>query len=73
MTELSSVTASIDVEVDPATAFEVFTGEIGSWWKPGPTTWNDSTRAVGMRFEPGVGGRWLDASARSRLTLGRPA
>jgi uncharacterized glyoxalase superfamily protein PhnB/uncharacterized protein YndB with AHSA1/START domain len=60
MTELDAVTATVDVAVDPATAFEVFTAEIDSWWKPGPTTWNDSTRAVGMRFEPGVGGRWLE-------------
>jgi uncharacterized glyoxalase superfamily protein PhnB/uncharacterized protein YndB with AHSA1/START domain len=60
MTEERSVTASVDVAVDPATAFEVFTVEVGAWWKPGPTTWNDSTQAVGMRFEPGVGGRWLE-------------
>jgi uncharacterized glyoxalase superfamily protein PhnB len=60
MTEHLTVRASIDVAVDPSAAFQIFTEEIGSWWKPGPTTWNDATRALGMRFEPGVGGRWVE-------------
>jgi uncharacterized glyoxalase superfamily protein PhnB len=74
MATYPTVTASVDVGVDPPTAFEVFTEEIGSWWKPGPTTWNDATRAVGMRFEPGVGGRWLevwDESTGEGFEMGR--
>jgi uncharacterized glyoxalase superfamily protein PhnB len=74
MATYPTVTASVDVSVDPATAFEVFTKEIGSWWKPGPTTWNDATRAVEMRFEPGVGGRWLevwDESTGEGFEMGR--
>jgi Activator of Hsp90 ATPase homolog 1-like protein len=51
---------SVDVAVDPATAFEVFTGEIGTWYRGGPYSWNDPSRAVGIRFEPGVGGRWIE-------------
>ncbi len=54
------VTAVVEVALDPATAFAVFTEEIGQWWKPGPINWNDFRRAVSIRFEPGVGGRWLE-------------
>ena len=39
------------VAVDPATAFEVFTREIGLWWR--------SDSGSGLRFE---GGRLLDGS-----------
>src|SRR5919198_123801 len=60
MTEHLTVLASIDVAVDPSAAFQIFTEEIGSWGEPGPTTWNDAPRALGMRFEPGVGGRWVE-------------
>lgn len=55
-----AVTAAVEVALDPATAFEIFTEEIGRWWQPGPINWNDSARAVGIRIEPGVGGRWLE-------------
>jgi len=54
------VTATVEVAVNPSTAFAIFTEEIGRWWRPGPINWNDSRRAVGMRFEPGVGGRWIE-------------
>jgi hypothetical protein len=52
--------AVIEVALDPATAFAVFTDEIGQWWKPGPINWNYSGRAVSIRIEPGVGGRWIE-------------
>ena len=56
------VTATVEVAVDPATAFAIFTEEIGRWWRPGPINWNNSERATGIRIEPGVGGRWLEAA-----------
>ena len=46
--------------MDPDTAFRVFTEEIGSWYRGGAYSWNDPARAVGIRFEPGVGGRWIE-------------
>lgn len=46
--------------VDPATAFEVFTAEIDDWYERGRYSWHDPKRAVGIRFEPGVGGRWIE-------------
>lgn len=63
----NSVTASVEVAVDPATAFAIFTGEIGRWWRPGPINWYDSARAISIRFEPGVGGRWIEIYDPARL------
>jgi hypothetical protein len=71
---MDSVTASVEVALDPATAFEVFTEEIDRWWQPGPINWYDGFRAIGIRFEPGVGGRWLevyDEEAGDVLEIGR--
>jgi hypothetical protein len=74
MRPTDTVTATIEVAVDPATAFEIFTEEIDRWWKPGPINWYDAYRAVGTRIEPGVGGRWLevyDEAAGDVLEVGR--
>jgi uncharacterized glyoxalase superfamily protein PhnB len=69
-----SASASVEVGVDPATAFRVFTEEIGQWWLPGPINAWDSARSLGKRFEPGPGGRFLevyDAVSGEGLELGR--
>lgn len=55
-----SVRVTVEVAVDPVIAFMIFTQEIGAWWRPGPLNWNDSRRAVGVRIEPGPGGRWIE-------------
>lgn len=65
MTQTDSVTVSIDVAVDPDTAFEVFTDEIDSWYQRGPHSWKFPDRAVGIRFEPRVGGRLLEVHDRA--------
>ena len=54
-----TMSESVDVDVDPATAFAVFTDEIEQWWGNGPIDAWDSARTVGRRIEPGVGGRLL--------------
>jgi uncharacterized protein YndB with AHSA1/START domain len=54
------VRVSVEVPVEPGVAFAIFTEEIGRWWRPGPINWNYADRAVGMRIEPGVGGRWIE-------------
>lgn len=54
------VSVSVEVAVEPAVAFEIFTQEIGRWWRPGPINWNYADRAVGQRIEPRVGGRWIE-------------
>ena len=60
MTPADAITASVEVFVDPITAFQIFTEEIDRWWRPGPINWYDAYRAVGIRIEPGVGGRWIE-------------
>ncbi|MDX2974237.1 bleomycin resistance protein [Kribbella solani] len=59
MTE-PSARASVQVAVDPATAFQVFTEEIDLWWLRNPINFFDSGRVTAMRIEPGVGGRVLE-------------
>jgi uncharacterized protein YndB with AHSA1/START domain len=56
----ASVRRTVEVAVDPHTAFAVFTEEIGDWYVGGRHAWQDPERALGIRFEPGVGGRWLE-------------
>ena len=60
MTPPAYVRVAISVDVDPDTAFEVFTEEIDLWYKRGPHNFYDSRRAVEIRFEPFVGGRLLE-------------
>jgi uncharacterized glyoxalase superfamily protein PhnB len=66
-----NVTSSIDVEVDPVTAFTAFTDEFDQWWGNGPIDAWDSSRCVGRRIEPGVGGRLLEVYENDELELGR--
>ena len=56
----ASVIRTVEVAVDPSTAFQVFTEEIGAWYRPGPYSWNDPARAVGIRLDPGLGGRLVE-------------
>jgi uncharacterized protein YndB with AHSA1/START domain len=60
VTTTDRVTVSVDVAVDPATAFDVFTAQIDDWYVRGPYSWIDPTRAVALRLEPRVGGRLLE-------------
>ncbi len=43
--------------VDPRRAFEVFTGEIASWWRPDPLFPLTPRGDGALAFEPGAGGR----------------
>lgn len=54
-----SVVVSVLVDVDPATAFAVFTEDVDLWWKRGPA-FRFSTASGTLRFEPGVGGRLVE-------------
>jgi uncharacterized glyoxalase superfamily protein PhnB len=74
MNKTESVTASIEVRVDPQTAFRIFTDEIDAWWVRGPINFYNAARAVGIRFEPGLGGRYLeiyDNATGEALEIGR--
>jgi uncharacterized glyoxalase superfamily protein PhnB len=71
MTE-AAVRVHVEVSVDPAAAFRIFTEEIDLWWVRGPANFYDGARARGMRFEPGVGGRLLQLNAEAEdRELGR--
>jgi len=75
MKKTDRVTASVEVSVDPETAFRIYTEEIDAWWVRGPVNFFDGGRAAAMRFEPGVGGRYLevyDDAAADALEIGRP-
>ena len=73
-TQPRTVSSEVTVGVDPLTAFSVFTEEIDLWWARGPINFYDSSRAIGMRCEPGIGGRLLELysqDASDALELGR--
>jgi uncharacterized glyoxalase superfamily protein PhnB len=69
-----TVSSDVTVGVDPLTAFTAFTDEIDLWWVRGPINFHDGARAIGMRCEPGVGGRLLELYSEDgsdALVLGR--
>jgi uncharacterized glyoxalase superfamily protein PhnB len=55
-----SVSVSRIVSVTPPRAFTVFTEEIGAWYRIDRFTVFDHRRAVTLRFEPYVGGRFVE-------------
>ena len=55
-----SVSSSVEVAVDPDTAFTAFTEELDLWWVRGPINHHAAGRVLAMRCEPGVGGRLLE-------------
>ncbi len=74
MTDLPAVSCTVDVNVDPHTAFTAFTDEMDHWWMRTPISYYDSTHAIARRCEPGVGGRIIevyDEESRDVLELGR--
>ena len=69
-----AVTVSTSVAVDPETAFDVFTTEVDAWWRTGPKYRMDAKRNGAMRFEPYVGGRFLevyDDATRDAFEIGK--
>jgi uncharacterized glyoxalase superfamily protein PhnB len=66
-----TMSETVDVEVDPMTAFTVFTAEFEQWWGNGPIDAWDSSRVVSRRIEPGIGGRLLEVYPDEALELGR--
>ena len=59
-TDDRSVTSTVEVAVDPQTAFSAFTTELDLWWVRGPINHHAGGRVLAMRCEPGVGGRLLE-------------
>ena len=57
----SGIMVSVRVTLDAQAAFELFTAEIGSWWQRGIAFQAKPKKDGRMRFEPGVGGRLVEA------------
>ena len=58
---------ALRVAASPARAFEVFTGEIGLWWRPNPL-FRFTPRDPGvLSFEPGEGGRLVETLANGKV------
>ena len=52
---------AVTVPVDPARAFEIFTAEIGLWWKRSlPYRFRPKRPDGRLAFEPGIGGRLVE-------------
>jgi len=54
---VSAVIVSLRVKATPLEAFEVFTQEIGAWWRPNGLFQLTPRGDGALRFEPGEGGR----------------
>ncbi|MEW5684427.1 MAG: SRPBCC family protein [Pseudomonadota bacterium] len=63
----SKVYVALRVKASPARAFEVFTREIGDWWRPNGL-FQTTPRAPGrLSFEPGEGGRLIETLANGKV------
>ncbi|HET7501694.1 MAG TPA: SRPBCC domain-containing protein [Kofleriaceae bacterium] len=54
------VTVTVFVEISPADAFAVFTGEIDQWWRRGPAYRVAGKRPGVLHLEPKLGGRLFE-------------
>ncbi len=63
----SRVVVALRVKAAPERAFEVFTREIGLWWRPNPL-FQFTPRSTGvLAFEPGVGGRFIETLPNGKV------
>ena len=69
---MPTMSETVDVDVDPMTAFTVFTDEFEQWWGNGPIDAWDSSRVVSRRIEPGVGGRQIGGPVPERADQRQP-
>jgi uncharacterized glyoxalase superfamily protein PhnB len=63
--------STVEVAVDPMTAFVAFTEEMDHWWGNGPIDAWSFSRSIGRQVEPGVGGRVLELYDNDALELAR--
>jgi uncharacterized protein YndB with AHSA1/START domain len=65
-------TATVEVPVGPDEAFRLFTDRVGDWWQRGQRFWHDPDHGISHRFEPFVGGRFLEVlEGAAEWELGR--
>jgi len=69
---VSAVIVSLRVSATPQEAFDVFTQEIGAWWKPNGLFQITPRGDGALRFEPGEGGRLVtDLPKGKSFEIGR--
>ncbi len=56
----SRVLVALRVKTTPARAFEAFTADIGTWWRPNPIFAFTPRDPGVLSFEPGEGGRLIE-------------
>ncbi|MEM7413408.1 MAG: SRPBCC domain-containing protein [Myxococcota bacterium] len=66
-----AVEVSTTLAVAPDLAFRLFTEEVDLWWKGGPRFRWYPERGGTLRFEPGVGGRFLEDYGDDAFEVGR--
>lgn len=63
----SKVYVALRVKATPERAFQVFTADIGAWWRPNGL-FQTTPRAPGvLAFEPGEGGRLIETLANGKV------
>jgi hypothetical protein len=63
----SRVLVSLRVATTPERAFDVFTREIGAWWRPN-ALFKFTPRSPGvLAFEPGIGGRFTETLTNGKV------
>jgi uncharacterized protein YndB with AHSA1/START domain len=66
---MNEVRAEISVPVPRERAFVLFTADVDRWWRPGERYGGPDV--LGHRFEPWVGGRFVEQLADRERELGR--
>ena len=65
---MNEVRAEVLVLVSPARAFAQFVDEVERWWRRGERY--GGPEVLGHRFEPWIGGRFLEVTPEGDTTLG---
>lgn len=65
---MSSVSASVEVPVDPEAAFRLFTEHVDGWWRRGERY--GGIHVLGHRFDGFVGGRFVELTVDGESELG---
>lgn len=63
----SKVYVALRVRASPTRAFEVFTGEIGAWWRPSGLFQTTPRPPGRLSFEAGEGGRLIETLATGKV------
>ena len=63
----SRVVVALRVKASPERAFQVFTTEVGLWWRPNPLFQFTPRSPGALAFEPGEGGRFIETLPNGKV------